>query len=646
MKWVWEYRGEGDFTPPQIATFLEGWVQPKADLKSDVPKDSEVFTREVIQNFIDAARKEKELNPDQAKPTLTFRFIELSGPDAKSLAEKLDLKSISDRYSSLEDSIRRNMRLQKSDTVLGKHDKINLLVVSETNTCGMYGEWQRTNQVRDSQGNEIAFRMRDALMSPVRGSAGKGLGSFGEGKKAVIGISSPRTLFAYTCFDPKTNAERVSRRFMGGVYWQNHILGDQNFSGFAMIGSDIEKGEIRPKPFSDESADEAVSALNIESFQVRDPQNDRGTTYVFVDHITTPGEVAQSIARNWWPLILDGGADFKVVRPDGSEEPIVFGENLQPFTSAYKSNESVAVSDWISAAENDLATRVQTLTSPSNAKLLLGDMKLAIDLRPVVGWSRKDPENNTSIVALIRDGMIISYQHFPKSRKLAAPFIRGTFTVLSDRHPIAEDYLRSVEPPLHNRWQDDRRDLDADARKAARDVYAELSENVRSFREEYVASTPSEEHDFSMFNENLRLTGGRRVGSPRPDPQPKTEWAMLANTASVQDNKDGRRFATASRTLQLANLGKPSHRVTVQVGWEILEDNSWVNADQSLLDAPLTPPVGWTFKDGEHNVFEGTVEHKPAVFAWKSKAYRELWTLRPYMRVISSQESKPGGGQE
>jgi hypothetical protein len=121
MKWVWEYRGEGDFTPPQIATFLEGWVQPKADLKSDVPKDSEVFTREIIQNFIDAARKEKEFNPDQAKPSLTFRFIELSGHAAKSLAEKLDLKSISDRYSSLEDSIRQTRQDQSSSSFRNKH---------------------------------------------------------------------------------------------------------------------------------------------------------------------------------------------------------------------------------------------------------------------------------------------------------------------------------------------------------------------------------------------------------------------------------------------------------------------------------------------------------------------------------------------
>lgn len=645
MKWFWEHRQEGDFTPPQIATFFEGWLPAKADMKSDIPQESEVFTREIIQNFVDASRREKELNPDAGKPKLTFRFLEVKGDTAKELARKLDLSSISNHYNNLDDNTKLNMRLQSSDTVLGKHSAIRLLVVSETNTCGMYGEWTRLDQVRNSKGEEIAYRMRDALMSPVRGSAGRGLGSFGEGKKAVIGISAPRTLFAYTCFDPGTTSDGVSRRFMGGVYWQNHTVGDVPYSGFAMIGSQLETGAIRPKPFANEAADSVVQELNIRGLEVRTSKLSRGTTYVFVDHGTSPSEVADAIARNWWPLIIDGGSDFEVLRPDGTEEPIEFGENLEPFIAAYQSESSSSVSDWSELRDGEIATRVKTLTFKSEFKLQLGEMKMGIDLRPVVGWSRKDPENNRSIVALVRDGMIISYQHFPKGRKLAAPFVRGTFTVSSQKHPEAEQYLRSVEPPLHNRWQEDRRDLDSKAQRIAKEVYSELTQNVVSFREEYVGSTPTDEQDFNIFKENLSLSGGRRAVTPPPPRKANTPWAMLSNSASVEDNKDGRRYAKASRSIQLSNLGLPSHKVSVQLGWEILEDNSWVDADESLLATPIDSPEGWSQKEGEHNVFVGTVVNKPAVFTWTSKPYSELWTLRPYMKVLSQQITPRESGQ-
>jgi len=635
MKWFWEPRSDAEFTPPQIATLLQGWQDPKADLKSPVPQESEVFVREVVQNFVDAARDEQQRNPNVGIPTLTFRFVEVSGAQAQTLATKLDLPSISQRYASFDANLLKDMRLSKSDTVLGKHDKIRLLVLTETNTCGMYGQWKRSDQEFDAKGNKIVSRMRDALLASVRGNAGKGLGAFGEGKKAVIGISAPRTLFAYTCFDPNTSTDEVSRRFMGGVYWQNHIYNHQKFSGFAMIGGTMQPGDVRPAPLSDLDADAAVMELGIPGLEVRLPSKNRGTSYVFVDHITTPEEVAESLARNWWPLMVDGGAEFKVIRENGSEQPIEFNASLAPFVNAYAATESKSIDDWSVAEESDIATRVETIQSTAKP-FPLGELKLAIDLRPVIGWSRKDPDTNTSIVALIRDGMIISYQHFPKSRKLAAPFVRGTFTVSTAKHPIAEDYLRSVEPPLHNKWQEDNRELDLDARKAAKDVYLLVTQSVRSFRDEYVASTPTDEQDFKIFRENLSLAGGKRVvPPPPPPPKAKTPWSMLADTAEVKDNKDGRRFAVASRTVQLSKVGSRPHNVKVQVGWEVLEDNTWVEADQSLLQTPINVPKDWELAKGEHNVFIGKVTDTPALFGWQSRAYRELWTLRPYMKVTS-----------
>ena len=646
MQWFWEPRGNNEFLPPQIATFLEGWSEAKADVKSPVPTAAEVFVREITQNFVDAARTEQKMAPKAGTPTLTFRFVELTGAEAKIMASKLNLESLSTRYSGLNVDQLRDMRLPRSATVMGMHEKLRLLIVSETNTCGMYGQWERSNKVFDSQGNKIVSRMRDALLASVRESAGKGLGAFGEGKKAVMAISAARTLFVYTCFDPSTSTDEVSRRFMGGVYWQNHEYKGEKFSGLAVIGGDIPSHDVRPAPLVDQAADSAVQDLGIPGFDVRNPKVSKGTTYLFVDHITSPEQVAESIARNWWPLIEDGGAEFEVVREDGSTVEIRYSESIQPFVDAYGATESKSIDNWTLAEDGELAVRSEVLMS-SSKKFPLGDLKLAIDLRPVVGWSRKDPETNTSIVAQIRDGMIVNYQHYPKSKKLAAPFVRGVFRVAPHDHQVSHDYLRSVEPPLHNKWQEDsNQDLDPEARKAAKEVSSQITDSVRSFREEYVASTPSNEQNFEIFRENLSLSGGRRVVNSDPiPPKVRTPWSMLSEIAEVTDQKNGRRQASASRTIELSKTQNKSHNVRVQVGWQIMEDSRWVDADQLLLATPIEAPSGWELKSGETNVFVGTVTSDPAMFSWKSRDYRELWTLRPYMNVTSLELVQDEGQQ-
>jgi hypothetical protein len=243
--------------------------------------------------------------------------------------------------------------------------------------------------------------------------------------------------------------------------------------------------------------------------------------------------------------------------------------------------------------------------------------------------------------------MIVNYQQYPKINKLAAPFVRGVFRVSPAEHKISHDYLRSVEPPLHNKWQEDsNQDLDPDARKAAKEVNSQIMDSVRSFREEYLASTTSNEQDFEIFRENLSLSGGRRVVPPvQTLPKTRTPWSMLSDVAEVIDQKNGRREAIASRTIELSKNQSKAHNVRVQVGWQILEDGRWVDADQLLLATPVEAPAGWDLKSGEHNVFIGKVTNDSAMFKWKSRHYRELWTLRPYMNVTSLEIVEEEGQQ-
>ena len=75
--WFWELRSDGEFLPPEIANFGEGWHDWKGPLQSSPPVGAEIFARELVQNFVDAARDHKRQNPNlQAKPRLVFEFHE------------------------------------------------------------------------------------------------------------------------------------------------------------------------------------------------------------------------------------------------------------------------------------------------------------------------------------------------------------------------------------------------------------------------------------------------------------------------------------------------------------------------------------------------------------------------------------------
>lgn len=627
MKWIWEKRVEGYFAVPQIATFIEGWTPWKGDLSTKLPPQSEVFVRELVQNFMDAARSaEGGTGP---KPSLKFEFVNLEGPLAETIYSKLDLQSLAERYQSLDSNRILELRLPDSSLVLsGKARKrLPLLVVTETGTTGMFGEWDRTSKP------DVAMKMRDALLATTRGITNQGLGSYGEGKKAVIGVSNPRCLFAYTVFSPDTNEAGVSARFFGGTYWQEHVFDDTVFGGFAGMGA-LDEASSRPRPLDDEQAHAAVAELGISALKVRS-KSELGTTYLFVEPNVTPEQIAESLARNWWPVLESGDVGFSIVDSNGSEVKLPDLQEIRPFIQVYRQQESHAV-EWSNSPlpDNALSSHVEVMKD--SAGVTIGVLKLGVDFTPTTGWSRKDPEKNTSIVALVREGMLISYQQIPRSNKLPIPYVRGVFEVKKAESPDAEKLLRSVEPPLHNKWVDRNQNLSSQAKNLATFIYDAITDRVVTFRLSQVEEEKKREVDLQLFSDAFSVSGARRVVTPPPPPPtPPTPWSLLNDDASVLDVGNGQRQAVASRTVQLSNRHKDAHVVEVRLGWEVLEDGRWVDATSILGSEVAEIPEGFNRSSISPWVFQGTVTVTPAVFRWSTRSYRELWTLRPYMMVES-----------
>ena len=638
MGWYWEKRGDNEFTPPQIGTIFQGWEAPRAGLfsENEIPVQTEVFVRELVQNFVDASRE--EFSPG-TKPKLTLRFLELSGKDAKRVVDCLGLDEIPDHYEKLDEGARNQLRIPDSEVLRGELETIRLLVAEESGTSGMFGQWERSSEVKDSSGRTIRNKMRDAMLSSVRdASAGKGLGSFGEGKKAVIAVSRPRTLFAYTCFQPESSADGVYSRFLGALYWENHNLENTKYSGLALLGHDTE-GSFRPEPFVDSEADDLAASLVLPGFESRKTPDGlkTGTSLLFVDPQAAPQEIADALARNWWPILLEGLVEFEVFDENGVKIEITIPDELKPFVDAYEAEESNEVEDWESATGPAFLCRdlITHKLGPS------GKLSLAIDLRPGVGFSRSNPEKNWSLVALIRDGMIIKYQQAPsKSQSDNAPFVRGVLVVNSKEHAASESALRKIEPPLHNNWPVQREGMDSETVKHSVEIWSLLKKNVEDFKREYSSNIPDSDQDLPLFRELLGITGGSAV-QPGPGPTPTTSpVSLLNNKATIEEgSREGMRIARAKRNIALRKgLDFDSLAVEIEIGWEVDEGGKWQDATDQLLASITEVAEGFEAKDSRPNVFVGELGANEISFGWTTRDYRDLWTLRPYMRVTAAEE--------
>ena len=325
------------------------------------------------------------------------------------------------------------------------------------------------------------------------------------------------------------------------------------------------------------------------------------------------------------------GADFEVIDEDGEQVPIATNESLEPFISAYRQTQSQEIKSWETASgASYIHTSISTLEIPSAGRLVLG-----IDLRPGLGFSHANPEKNWSLVALIRDGMIVTYQPFPKNARDHVPFVRAIFEVTNESHAESAALLRKIEPPLHNQWPEVNNGLDEATVKHSKQIIAAIKQNVDKFRKEHMGKLPEMEQDLPLFRNLLGIKGDSAISKP-PKPIPsKSPVELLSAEAGIMDGKSpGSRVANSSRILRIRQVELIDElRVSVRIGWEVLEDGAWVEASTRLFEKVTSTPEGFSSSKGSPNIFTGTLSEVESRFEWTSREYFDLWTLRPFMSV-------------
>ena len=318
IRWHWE-----PFDPDRTSMsgdisklFRNEPVKTPGILAMDAPpSEASVLAREVIQNSWDSALEAQDGfggyssgsgRSDGNEGTIypgfevDFEFRSLSREGKQALISTLALRDLATRKGDCEahtattgdrSSARKKLGLPPRSCLDHLDDDsvpLELLVISETGTTGMYGPWGKDS------------RMYLALASMGYTPKKEGGGSFGYGKAGMIRGSATRTVIAYSCFRNRDDDLGVTRRLLGMTYWGEHEMGNGHFVGFARFGRVHADGSVRP--FENEDADAVAESMGIPRRNDQDP-NDLGTTFLVVDPIVQPEDLCRAVERNWWPTL-------------------------------------------------------------------------------------------------------------------------------------------------------------------------------------------------------------------------------------------------------------------------------------------------------------------------------------------------------
>ena len=633
--WFWpEDMDLNDFPDP--VGFESAWKDWRGDLSSGPGVIAEVFAREFIQNSWDAIKsKSKEIGVAASSDSgVVFHFVNLVGKDAENFKKKFGLSSLEKRYLEIENEVREQKQL--SDCFLSDgSNSIRLLLAVERGATGMYGKWDT-----ESRADVQSSLLRHALLQTTSEKADQmSGGSWGHGKQGVAQGSKVRTIGAYTSYDqPQKDGTRDTHNaFLSATYWPRHQFGEKIYKGLGLIGT-LSGGGLEFKslfPLMDKSADGFIQELNLDQLKIRDPKKgETGTTFLILDPKFEPQDLAKAIARNWWPLIVRGSINIEVSDYSGNLVPIKPKDHdeLKPFIRAF----DLALKN----EEHDENSEIcQSISIDGTSSGELGLTSNTSD----DGWSwlKTSESPNADLVALIRNDMVIAYQHFPLKRIRGAPWVRGAFVVDRDKNEQADKKLRLTEPHLHNEWVSSHSDKNSEF---AKKVTAKINEKVSELRKKLLPDEPTTNSRIPAFS-NLFIIEKGSSSRPRREENGETnekspysiEYKIERDWSSDDPTK---LRITASAKVSLSEHGKHEGEimVTIDPAWKVMQDSMAIGSD---LKDDSTLEVIDDRKGGAYTlclaggVARGELNEDVVSVTWTSKYFDAEWIVDPYLKITN-----------
>ncbi len=417
--------------------------------RNDALPAADLLAREVLQNSWDAALVH-EL-PDAPAFRFCFRFVTLKGASKARFLQSFNFESILERRQALGN----DRYFPDGEAILNlskQRQPLQLLYLEDYGTHGMYGDPKTTVK---SHLYKALYILGSTSKDDSRESQG---GSFGFGKSAFIGSSGLRSVVAHTRFAPR-QGDGASQRLIGFTWWGEHEVGGKAFEGRAMFGLPGKTLQSGALPLVDRPAESLAASLGMPKRSSAAGQ--MGTTVMVVDPVVGPEEVCAAVERYWWPALEDHLMDVTIETEQGDTlVPRPRGQkSLVPFVKAY--GIAVGLKEPKPASNERLASNKWRADSQGTK---YGSLALVIDKdsSSLDGSVDADPiDASKPVVALIRGPrMVIEYKTFQSRLP-----IRGVYVA----SPEIDDYLREVEPPAHNTWDNVRsQQVDERAREVAK----------------------------------------------------------------------------------------------------------------------------------------------------------------------------------
>jgi hypothetical protein len=647
-RWVWPSNEEiNDFPDP--LGFDREWREWTATMSEGPSISSEIFAREYLQNSWDSIQAQvaglEAAGVEVPAHGVEFRFVRLHGEAAQRFIDSFGLHGHRKRFAGMSERHRDDNRLGESALITAELASVDLLIASETCGQGMYGPWCTGGKAG------VVSRLKSALMhtKSEKNSQGAG-GSWGHGKKAVANASKCRTIAVYTHFGAREEYpdDDVETRFLAVSYWRSHDLEDRAHVGLGLLGVEIDQvGSFveRFRPLEDKEADQFIKRLAVPGLAVRHNGEPAafGTSYLIVEPSFGPEDLASALERNWWPLLGQERTRIAVHGYDGEELRLApqEREELRPFIQAQE----------LATDKVDPRDRGDSVAPVTVSGIEVGVLALTSD-DSENGWSYADPDHNRTLVALVRNDMVIAYEPFPRKQRQKGPYLRGTLLVDRAENSPASELLRMSEPHLHNEWQ-------TKAGNAVPKPSADFADATLKLVQQRVGALRSslKEQDVHVAR---RFAVFSRVFSEGKAPSVTTEEKPLqtprlfritgaSNKHLEADPHDPtliRAQSTVNLSLterQLRDSVSKSLEVTVTLGWRVMEESGSV-PDAALLDesSPVVPS-GFVPVDGSNRTFRGLLTADPQPFTWSTNFFPDDWQIAPDP-AVEAVDIKTGGG--
>ena len=398
------------------------------------------LARETIQNSLDARNNPEEL------VHVSFELIHLKPADI-GRDELRDAIEACEQETIIDETVKAALIAARQSIDI---EDIPCLRVSDRNTTGLQGDRWRT-----------LVKMQGVSYKPELVGAG---GSHGIGKYAPFSVSTPRTVFYWTCY--QQDGKNIEH-FQGKSVLMSHqgVEGESQGTGF--YGTKQDCSELRCGQIP-----ECFRVLTAERRPVY------GTSLVICGFRTTGDwrrRIAASVIENFFYAISIGSLAVMIEPDDSDDRPELLSierSSLESWFDELGANTQRADD----AGDEDAAAleQARTFWEMSNVQNPTVE-KQDTDFGHCRLWIRVG-EGLPNRVAFVRStGMIITTQ---QRNLIRFPGFRGFSALCVFEDPQGNEFLRRMENPRHDQFEPER--LPEDERARGRRALKRITDWIRS----------------------------------------------------------------------------------------------------------------------------------------------------------------------